>query len=340
VNEEDVAKDSHAKTSAQPHKHEQTISQTPSNPTLSGYYSNASCKPSSFIKAARAAKTKMFQSQDIAAAHAMLAEQDPDLSRTLALVVGNHPPDAVERWAIEAAKSSVRALDPEFTRDGSASADAILERTVRVQAEALQSKSKAPRLRAQNLIRLTLFWLIRERSIEPLQALHALSNVSSKRVSREASRAQAQRLLLQSKPGLWRALSTVASLSFDAVQRADRAAVEAGQARDRLQERIIELERALQEKQLETNTLSHEMEHLRSENAARKSSLEEERKLRELDLSQAAARTRHLLEGRLSLLVSDARSALDFEPPHIEAARQRLDAAKETIAKEVSNSHE
>jgi hypothetical protein len=38
------------------------------------------------------------------------------------------------------------------------------------------------------------------------------------------------------------------------------------------------------------------------------------------------------------LLLSDAKSALDFEPPHVEAARQRLDAAKETIAEEVKQS--
>jgi hypothetical protein len=84
---------------------------------------------------------------------------------------------------------------------------------------------------------------------------------------------------------------------------------------------------------------SRELECVRSEMTASQSALEAERQLRELDLAQAAGRTRNLLAGRLSLLLSDAREALDFEPPHIEAARQRIDAAKETIVQEVNNSH-
>ncbi len=54
-------------------------------PSLSSYYSNPKLKPSSFIKSIRATKTKVFQSQDIAHAHAVLSENDPDLSRTLAV---------------------------------------------------------------------------------------------------------------------------------------------------------------------------------------------------------------------------------------------------------------
>jgi hypothetical protein len=86
--------------------------------------------------------------------------------------------------------------------------------------------------------------------------------------------------------------------------------------------------------------LSRELDQLRAELTSNGRALESEKQLRELDLNQAAGRTRNLLAGRLRLLLSDARDALDFEPPHIEAARQRLDAAQETIAKEVDNSHD
>src|SRR5262249_47988582 len=130
-----------------------------------------------------------------------------------------------------------------------------------------------------------------------------------------------------------------ARLSAEAVQRADRTATEALSVSERLRERMADLEKAAEERQGEINSLSGELERLRSEIAAARSALEEERRLRALDLRHAAGRTRHFLTGRLSLLISDARSALDFDPPQIEAARQRLDAARETIAGEVSNSH-
>jgi hypothetical protein len=64
--------------------------------------------------------------------------------------------------------------------------------------------------------------------------------------------------------------------------------------------------------------------------------VETQRQLRQLDAAESGGRTRSLLTGRLSLMLSDARDALDFEPPHVEAARQRIDAAKETIAQVVN----
>jgi hypothetical protein len=316
------------------------IEQPPAPPTLSGYYADPKLKPSSFLKAVRSADIKVFQSQDLASAEAALTERDPDLSRTLALGLGNRVPDVVERWVIEAARSAVRGLDPAFTLEEGTSGETIFERVVRAQADALQSKSKTSRARAQNLVRLSLIWLIRRHSLDPLRVLYALAATSSKRANRESVRSQVQKMLVQAKPGQWKTLSAVARLSSDLVQRADRTASEAIQARDQMQGRVADLERSLESKQGEMEALSRERDRLRSELTANKSALEAERQLRELDLAQAAGRTRNLLAGRLSLLLSDARDALDFEPPHIEAARQRLDAAKETIVQEVSDSHD
>lgn len=307
-------------------------------PTVSGYYMDPKLKPSSFFKSVRAANIKLFQRQDIDSAKALLAERDSDFSRTLALGLSNRVPEAVERWMMEAAKHTVRELEPAVIAEESISGETILERIIRALADPLRSKSKVSRLRAHNVLRMGLLWLTRERSLDPLQGLYALADLS-KQTSKESIRAQGQKILLQAKPGQWKALSAVARLSSDAVQRADRATSEATQARDRLQGRINEIEKALEVKQEKLDELSSEVEHLRSELAAGKIALKEEQKLRELDLAQAAGRTRHLLTGRLTLLLSDARVALDFEPPQIEAARQRLDAAKETIEQEV-NSYE
>jgi hypothetical protein len=241
---------------------------------------------------------------------------------------------------IEVAKSAVRTLDPTIMAEESTSGETIFERIVRAQADALRSKNNASRVRAQNLIKLSLIWLIRARSLDPLQALYALSELGNKNAGRESVRTQAQKILVQAKPGQWKSLSTVARLSSHLVQLAERTTREAIQARDQLQERIANLEQSLESKQQDIERLSGEAGRLRAELTSNTSALEAERKLRELDLAQAAARTRNLLAGRLGLLLSDARDALDFEPPHVEAARQRLDAAKETIAHEVNNSHD
>ena len=167
-----------------PSKLGQTLAQPP---TLSAYYADPKLKPASFFKAVRAAKIKAFQSTDVESTQGTFTEKDPDLSRTLALGIGNRPPEAVERWVIEAARSAVRTADPNIMLEESASADAIFERIVHALANSLQSKRKSIRSRAQNLVKLSLIWLIRRRSIDPQQALYALSGGSGKRPARDRS---------------------------------------------------------------------------------------------------------------------------------------------------------
>jgi hypothetical protein len=309
-------------------------------PTLCGYYADPKAKPTSFLKAVRAAKIKAFQSNDVESAQATYAEKDSDLSRTLALGLGNRAPEAVERWVIDAARSEVRTLDPNIMLEESASAEAIFERVVQALTDGLQSKKKTLRSRAQNLVKLSMIWLIRRRSLDPQRALYALSGGSGKRPARETPRSEAQKVLLRAKPSQWRTLFVVANLNTKEVEEADRSRNEALQARDRLQRRLAELESALESKQQETDSLSREFQRLEAELMSSKSALEAQRQLRELDAAEAAGRTRNLLAGRLSLLLSDARDALDFEPPHVEAARQRIDAARQTIAQEVDDSND
>jgi hypothetical protein len=98
--------------------------------------------------------------------------------------------------------------------------------------------------------------------------------------------------------------SAVARLSADMVQRADRAAREAMGAQKQLRERVAELEGSLELKQRDIDTLSRELDQLRAELTSNTRALESEKQLRELDLTQAAGRTRNLLAGRLKLLLS------------------------------------
>lgn len=315
-------------------KYEELLAQPP---TLSGYYLDRKMKPARFFKALRAAKTKAFQSDDVGSVQATLADRDPDLSRTLALGLASRPPEAVERWVIDVARLAAGNVDPNLLGEG-ASAEAIFERLVHTLTETLQSKVKPVRLRAQNLVKLNLVWLIRRRSLDPLRALNALSEISRKR--RQTIHDDGQKVLLRAHPSQWKTLTVVTNLSSEEVKEANETRDRAIQTREQLQVRVANLEKDTEAKQQENDSLSRELERLQLELASERSALEAQHRLRDLDASEAAARTRSLLTGRLNLLLSDARDALDFEPPHIEAARQRIDAARETIVQEVSDSNE
>jgi hypothetical protein len=89
-------------------------------PTLSAYYTDAKLKPAPFCKAVRTAKIKIFEPADIESARALIAQTDPDFSRTLALGVGS-PPEPIERWVIEAARSAVSAAYSNALLDESSS---------------------------------------------------------------------------------------------------------------------------------------------------------------------------------------------------------------------------
>ncbi len=305
-------------------------------PTLAAYYANHKLKPDEFLKAVRVAKIKAFQGNDIESARAGLAEKDPDLSRTLALGVGVRAPETIERWVVDAARHALRSIEPNILLEENESAEAIFGRILEGLADNLRSDKKAIRSRAQNLVKLSLNWLIRRRSLDPLQALYAFSRLPRKLGALEAARSEAQRALLRAKPGQWRTLSLVASLSLEEVKEADRNRNQALRGREQLQARLAELGQQLESKDREAATLSSELKQLKDDLNSAKHEVEAQRRLRNLDAAEAAGRTRNLLAGRLSLLLSDARDALEFEPPDLEAARERIDAARETIAHEVN----
>jgi hypothetical protein len=314
-------------------------------PTLSGYYSDPKMKPVRFLKAVRAAKTKAFRSDDIESAQAALVDRDPDLSRTLALGLGPNPPEPVDRWVIDVVRSDAGKICPNILMEEGASAEAIFEHLVNALTEALQSTQKPVQVRAQNLLRLSLIWLIRRRSLDPLRALYKLSGIfeisgKQREARQREAHLNARKVLLRATPSQWKILTVITNLSSEEVKEAVLSRDRAIQTRDQLKIRVAELEQAVKLKQEETDSLSRELQCLQIELTSERSELEDERRLRELDATEAAARIRNLLTGRLALLLSDARDALGFEPPHIEAARQRIDAARQTIFQETNNSNE
>jgi hypothetical protein len=314
------------------------IDQTDRLPTtLCGYYTNPGLKPRDFLRAVRAAKVKAFQPSDLESARASLAENDPDLTRTLALGLGTRGPEPIERWVVDTTIFALRSIDPEILLPENASAEAAFQRILEELAAGLQSSKKPIRSRAHNLVKLSLNWLIQRRSLDPLRALYAFRRFPGKAALRDGAHGEAQKVLLRAKPNQWRTLSVVASLSQEEVKEADRSRNQALQARDQLQMRFDELEQQVASKSRDLARVLEELHGLKGDLDAAEREVEAQRRLRELDAAEAAGRTRNLLVGRLGLLLSDARDALEFEPPQVEAARQRIEAARETIVREVKN---
>ena len=73
--------------------------------------------------------------------------------------------------------------------------------------------------------------------------------------------------------------------------------------------------------------------------AAAQKELRDEKELRALDRTKQAGRFRGFLTERVSPALSDARDALDFDPPHVDAARQRIEMAISAISGEVEKSN-
>jgi hypothetical protein len=306
-------------------------------PTLVSYYADSGSKSSPFIKSVRTLKVEAFTGEDVEAARSDILNADPQLMRTAALAFAKNVPQCVERWAIDATQHVLRMAIPTAFVDPDVGAKLLLERIVDALAVDIGSKNKLQRIRGQNLLRLALNWLTKKRSLDLLDSLLLLSKIWHRSDTMGATklRRNGERLLLRSKPGAWRDLVLVAQLSGDALSKATSERDEAIHTRNRAQNRINDLESLVEHEKERVEQLSGELGRLNAALAASRQETEELRQLRQLDLDEQKARQRFFLSGRLNLLASDARDALDFEPPHVDAARQRLDALKQTIAREV-----
>ncbi len=303
--------------------------------TICGYYATHTLKPAEFFKAVRAAKIKAFDSVDLESAQTNLTDTDPDLTRTVALSAGTHTPEAIERWVMDATVFSLRSLDPDVLLPENSGAEATFGRILAKLAVSLRSANKPIRSRAYNLVKLSLNWLIRRRSLDPIQALDAFGRFFENTPLPRAGRSEAQKVLLRANPNQWKALSVVVNLRRDELKEANQSLQQAIRARDTLQTRLVQLEQLILSKDRDLERMLDELKQLRGDLDASKNEVEAQRRLRELDASEAAGRTRNLLTGRLGLLLSDAQDALEFEPPHVDGARQRINAARETIVEEV-----
>ena len=309
-------------------------------PRLSAYYSDARVKPAAFVKAVRAAKIRSFDAEDVSAAAQRLGETDPTLARTVALL--GKEPEPVARWVVEATKASLNLYLPDAVSGEHEAAKSFFDRVVRMSAEDLAAKDKQRRARAQNLLRLVLSWLIGQRNLSPTDALLSVRKAKKKKDGATPSNLNrdAARLLGRAKLNQLLNLSLIAALFESNIAQAAKERQEVLSSLAGLQDRIASLETELQTTGAELKRTNEDRTRLSKELAAAQKELRDEKELRALDRTMQAGRFGGFLAERLSPPLSDARDALDFDPPVVDAARQRIEMAITAINGEMGKSNE
>lgn len=294
----------------------------PVTASLSAYYAGE-VKPAAFVKAVRTEKIRSFKSEDISKAAQGLSETDPDLMRTTALL--GKGSDAVARWVAEATKASLQPRLPDAEYGSYEMARRLFDRVVRMSRDDLATKDRQRRARAQNLLRLVRAWLTSKSDLKLTDGLISIRSTAGKK--------DVGRLLRNASFPKLQDLSLIADLFEGERQNilSDR---------DKWRDLASARETELQTTNVKLRETSAERDRLSNELSSTQEELRQEKELRALDTTQQRGRMRTFLSERLSPSLSDARDALGFDPPLIEAAQQRIELAVKAIEDEVVKRHE
>lgn len=298
---------------------------------LSTYYADIRLKPAVFLKAVRTEKIRAFDAQDVSNVVQRLGETDPTLARTVALL--GKRPHAASRWVVEATKAALKLYLPEAASDAHETSKRLFDRVVRMSAEDLATKDKQLRTRTQNLVRLVLAWLVAERDLQPTDALVSIRNAAKKKeggLTRSPNR-DIGGLLRRARFSQLLDLSLVAAFFESAIAQEARERQGALSNLDKWRDRATSLETELQATNEKLRETIEELNCRSNELSSTQKELREEKELRTLDATQQSGRWRAFLSGRLRPLLSDARDALDFDPPHTDATRQLIKIAMTEI---------
>ena len=310
-------------------------------PRLSDYYGSPTVQPASFlrevrmaVKAARVARRDppAFDAEESDETLERILELDPTLSRTVRLL--GKEPQQVRRWVTRATRAAFDDWSTDRDYEGEP-ALARFDRFLRASSDDLLGKDKQRRERAQNLLRLSLPWLVEMQNLKPEQALPLVGR--AKRV-----RAKATDLRRAVRPLLFRVpLSQLMNLSLvsafytkaleDEVSARQDAFQKLSRSRDEQAAQMEEIDRL----RAELKRVSEERDELATRLDESERQWRGQKELRAIDRTQSRGRSRRFLKERLSPLISDARDAMQFDPPQIEGARQRLDMVAAAITNEL-----
>ena len=262
---------------------------------------------------------------------------DPTLSRTVKLL--GKEPQQVRQWVARATLTAFEAFPAGRGYEGEPVL-ARFDRFLRSSADDVLGRDKQRREYARNLLRLSLPLLVERQNLKPEDALPLLGRAKRERSKTVDLRRDMLRLLFRAPFAQLMSLSLIAAWFEEALADEKRARLgafrELSSYQDREAARVAELDEIRAQLKGMTEERDRLVERLRDTEAQ----LRDQKELRAIDRRQIVGRSRRFLKDRLSLLVSDARDAMDFDPPHLEAVRQRLDMASEVIEREVEKPDE
>ena len=294
-------------------------------PSLVGYLGEERVSPSVFFKVLRKNEIKRFRVSDQEAAARLMPTTDPEMERLWGLMAQASPPEPVDAWMWGAAQSRLKEQLGEAFAAQAHDAGRIFRSVLHEFSMGQSSEKREDKKRAENLLRLTICWLVEKRGLKAWQVAEQLCPALFKD-SKTAAQV-AQRAIQKGKIGEFRIAAAMAALGGQMVKVAE-------EERTRERSNSNDLRFRLDDANRKVERLHSNLED------AKKTISDQETKIAELDqtlvaerhhwghdLTEIKAEQKVFLGERLGPLLADAIDALEIEPPAPEIATRRIRTA-------------
>lgn len=303
--------------------------QAPILPTLVCYFGPSPVSAPGFVKAVKAARISRFPETDIRDAEQLMLANDVDASRLCALISQTGLPDAIERWLWPAVQQRLKIELPAALETIENDAGSIFKSLHTHLSSDLSSSDKRKRNHAEGLLRITLAWLVTQRSLGLWAALEQLASTYFRDAS--ASSRAVRRILTRGRIREIKGASGVAGFAQGLIRTALLQQDQAERRQISLQSQLTSAQSDNAILQGEKSALQEEIKNLTDQLASAQSKLDESKQHWGHDIVDAKARQNTLLKSRLLPLLNDAVDALEMQPSAPQISLKRLKAALRAI---------
>ena len=298
-------------------------------PTLVGYFGEDRASPSAFFKVLRKNDVKRFRSADQEAVAKLMATKDTEMERLWGLMAQASLPDPVDAWVWGAAQSRLREQLGEAFDTQDHDAGRIFKSVLRELSLGLSSEKKEEKKRAENLLRVTVCWLVEKRSFRTWEVAEQVYPFLFKNL--KAATRVAQRAIQKGKPGEFRVAAAVAALGAQMVKAAEDEQIRERNISNDLRYRLDDANRKIEKLRSDLEDAKKTISDREIKIAQLEQTLAAERHHWGHDLTETKAEQKVLLGERLGPLLADAIDALEIEPPAPGIALRRVKAAMSVI---------
>ncbi|MDD9976901.1 MAG: hypothetical protein OXQ30_04070 [Boseongicola sp.] len=298
-------------------------------PTLVGYFGEDRASPSAFFKVLRKNDVKRFRSAEQEAVAKLMATKDTEMERLWGLMAQASLPDPVDAWVWGAAQSRLREQLGEAFDTQDHDAGRIFKSVLRELSLGLSSEKKEEKKRAENLLRVTICWLVEKRSFKTWQVAEQVYPFLFRDL--KAATRVAQRAIQKGKPGEFRVAAAVAALGAQMVKAAEDEQIRERNISNDLRYRLDDANRKIEKLRSDLEDAKKTISDQEIKIAQLEQTLAAERHHWGHDLTETKAEQKVLLGERLGPLLADAIDALEIEPPAPGIALRRVKAAMSVI---------